>query len=420
MVPNGMKMKVSWAWVVLALVGCGSGSEPKIDSNREWEQPKPPEKQWARSESPDDAGQSVTRKAEWDLAKRFLRYQMGREPRSSWTFSPTSISMCATMLREGLVGQTEKDLAKALGQTQPLPVVRKDYQRMRKNLVAYPDVVKAAQAIFMKESDPPREGFVNNLKEHHDAEVHLTQFPEPGLQEINDWGSKNTDGMVPKVLEALAPETFVVLVQATLFKGAWVNEFDPEETKPAPFFGPGGKRTCQLMRQSGEFAYTEGKGFQVLRLPYYENFSMVILLPSKASSLRKVLENKEAMRLLGTGDFGEREGTVFLPKWVSEASFDLVPAFKAWGAGRIFEASPDFAPISAEAMWVDQIRQVTKIEVDEKGTRAAAASAIEGAKSEDMEPSPLFTFRADRPFLYAILTPTGEPLFVGVLNNPNG
>jgi|GEM_PF-4147854 len=421
-----MKTKFAWAWVVLGLVGCGS--EPRIDPNRQWEHPKPHEMQkdkrvqaqWERSGHADEQGYSVAGNAEWDLAKRFLRYQMEREPDDSWAFSPTSISLCATMLREGLVGQTEKDLAKALGQTQSLEVVRKDYQRMRKNIAAYPDVLKMAQAIFMRKDDPPREAFVTNLKEHHDAEVQLTNFPQPGLQEINDWGKKNTDGMVPKVLEELDSTTFFVLVQATLFKGSWVNEFDPQETKPAPFFGPRGKTKCQLMRQEGEFRYTEGKGFQALMLPYHENFSMVIVLPSKGSSMRKVLDNPEAMRGLRSSTLYRRNGTVFLPKWVSEVNLDLIPAFKEWGAKSLFQASADFSPITAEAMWVSQIRQATKIEVDEKGTRAAAVSAIATEAGEAIEPPKPFTFRADRPFLYAILTPTLEPLFVGVLNNPNG
>ena len=85
-----------------------------------------------------------------------------------------------------------------------------------------------------------------------------------------------------------------------------------------------------------------------------------------------------------------------------------------------FSANADFSGIGARKgeVWVAQFLQRTAIEVDEKGTRAAAATGMEMTAKGDMGLLEPINFVADRPFLYAILDRAGTPYFVGVLNDP--
>ena len=91
---------------------------------------------------------------------------------------------------------------------------------------------------------------------------------------------------------------------------------------------------------------------------------------------------------------------------------------KGLGIGELFSTDADLSGISDEkGLHIDAVIHKTFIDVDEKGTEAAAATAIMAAGA-GMPPKPL-QFNADHPFLYVIRdTRSGAVLFVGRVTDP--
>ena len=106
-----------------------------------------------------------------------------------------------------------------------------------------------------------------------------------------------------------------------------------------------------------------------------------------------------------------------MPKFETVVHTDLKPILKSLGIKSAFTPSADFGMITDVPMMINKFFQKSRVEVDEKGTKAAAvtvATTVLGASLGWEDPGPL-RFYADRPFIYQIVeTSTGAILFMGV------
>jgi serpin B len=70
-------------------------------------------------------------------------------------------------------------------------------------------------------------------------------------------------------------------------------------------------------------------------------------------------------------------------------------------------------------VWIDRVLHKTHIEVDRKGTRAAAVTAVEACGTDCAEEyNPPVYVILDRPFIYGIIdNATGLPIFLGCMNH---
>lgn len=326
------------------------------------------------------------------------------------------MNLCLTMLREGLAGETDKGLAKALGQSGDVAALRDAYRQQRKNFTGYARIANLSQAIFVSQQVPPNPAFVDSVKKGYDAEVKATDFPEPGTGQINAWAKQKTDGRIEKIVDRLDPATMLVLLQATVFQDKWEKPFDPANTKDADFsIGRGRAVACRMMSRSGDVLYGSTDTFQAIRLPYTSGFSMVIVLPKQGKSFAQAVADPAFADSIGGRSLVESDGTVQIPKWTKSSDHNLKPVLTAWGANRLFEPSKDFDGVGQDA-FVSFVKQSAWIQVDEEGTKAAAVTSV-GVEAAAAPAEP-FQFRADRPFIYAILTPGGEPLFIGTITDP--
>jgi serine protease inhibitor len=191
---------------------------------------------------------------------------------------------------------------------------------------------------------------------------------------------------------------------AAYFKGLWEDPFDPAETEPAPFTsGDGRTLEVPMMARSGRFEYDEEH--QAVRLPYSEGLAFVLALGG--------LPEAPAWR--------RREGRVRMPRLALSTKLDLRRALEGLGLGLLFEPGPDLAGLfagPAEPTALGRVLQNARLEVDEAGTRAAAATAITAVRVSAAAEPP-FELVADRPFTWAIEdAASGTLLFVGVVDDP--
>jgi serpin B len=258
------------------------------------------------------------------------------------------------------------------------------------------------------------------LRDNFDAEI----FPG-GLGKINDWVKAKTEGKIEKVLEELSPNSVCVLLNAIYFKGNWASQFKREATRDAPFrLATGKEATVSLMYQKGQFKLLEKDGFQALVMPYSgKKSSMVMILPRVVdglAALEKALTAETLAQWLAEADEQEeREAQVFVPRFTLESDYDLIPPCKALGIKDAFdEQNADFRGMGwpKGKLWIAQIKHKAYVEVNEEGTEAAGATAVEmGTKSAQRYP----VFRADHPFLFVIRDhATDSILFLGRLSDP--
>jgi serine protease inhibitor len=218
------------------------------------------------------------------------------------------------------------------------------------------------------------------------------------LEGVNRWAADKTDGMVPAVLSEVAADEVLALTTAAYLHGTWTIPFEPGD---------------DLMERGGEMPYAERDDWQATRLEYTGGFGFVVVLP------RPGLAPADMDLIAARDALAPRPGRLRMPRLSVESDLDLVPALKALGLGPAFILGHDLdglvtGPGAEKAL--GRVLQRARLEVDERGTRAAAATvATVIARSAPLP----FEMTVDRPFLWAIdHTETGTLLFLGIVHDP--
>ncbi|MBT3199130.1 MAG: serpin family protein [Phycisphaerales bacterium] len=337
-------------------------------------------------------------------------------------FSPHSISSALGMTYAGARGQTEKEMKAALSFELEQAKLHAEFKKLNAELASNArdagQKLNIANALCLTNGDVSKD-FEALLKGSYDAEIFAG-----GLDRINGWVKKKTEGKIAKILDNLSANSVCVILNAIYFKGAWVSEFDKEHTRELPFKVSATKQVkTPLMYQKGKFKLLRKMGLQIAALPYKGKAqSMVVLLPEAVDGIGDLQKQLTALNLsLWLGELDKaREQTVqlHLPRFKLETSYDLVAPFKKLGMKNAFDTQADFSGMGWKKgeLLIGQIKHKAFIEVNEEGTEAAAATAVEMVtKSARRYPR----FRADHPFIYLIRdNKTGSILFVGRMSNP--
>jgi serpin B len=161
------------------------------------------------------------------------------------------------------------------------------------------------------------------------------------------------------------------------------------------------------MQLSAELPYAAGDGWQSVDLPYADSdLVMRILLPAPGGNPADLLR-------VPTTAAHPRRIELHLPKWTFTSEADL----RRLGPPELFGPGAHLDGITPGAS-ITRARHQAYIAVDETGTEAAAATEIGMATSAEVNPP--MPVRVDRPFAFAIVHgPTGVPLFVGRVTNPD-
>lgn len=338
-------------------------------------------------------------------------------------FSPYSISSAMGMTYAGARNNTAAEIAKALefaATPEQLPVAFKSLstavQASARNGGHHLNI---ANGICLTGGDVSKD-FKAVLRDNFDAELFAG-----GLDKINGWVKEKTEGKIEKILEELSPNSVCVLLNAVYFKGNWASQFKHEATQNAPFRPATGKEvTVPLMHQKGQFKLLEKDAFQAIVMPYSgKTLSMVIILPKAVdglAALEKTLTVETLAQWLAEVDKQpEREAQVFLPRFKLETDYDLIPPCQALGIKDAFAGDrADFRGMgwAKGELWIAQIKHKAFVDVNEEGTEAAGATAVE-MQTRSVRRYPVF--RADHPFLFVIRDhATGSILFLGRLSDP--
>lgn len=288
--------------------------------------------------------------------------------------------------------------------------------------------VSIANGLWLMKGSPINPGFVAVARDNYGAEVDSLDFRDgaAAAARINDWVERETNNRIRNLIapDSLDVLTRVVVTNAVHFLGDWVQPFNTARTRSEPFhLATGGTRDVPMMSSNRHTRFTEAGPVQLLELPYKGGrLAMVAILPKARGDLAAIeadLTDEQLGRWLQQLETdGERGVLVQLPKVQIDSSYLLNEPLKGMGMAVAFHSKrADFRGIIAdEQLFISQVLHKTFLRVDEKGTEAGAATAVEIQAESSAEPP---TFRADHPFLLLIRDkPTGAMLFLGRIAEP--
>lgn len=334
-------------------------------------------------------------------------------------YSPSSLSIALAMTSMGARGNTAEQLNKALhweGLSQD-----KLHDNGKEFLVALQESntkgneLTAANGLFVQKDYPLSRGFSEGIKKFYDARIASVDYQndaEGARREVNKWVEEKTEQKIKNLIAegVFNSLTKLTLVNAIYFKGFWQKEFDKRATYDQKFFvSTREKIQVRMMHLKASFKLHKADTYKVLEMPYKGNdFSMIILLPHKVDGLVKLEEDltydKLQRAIESVTEKSERVVKVSLPRFKVTQQFLLNDILAKMGAEDMFSKFADFAGITpgSEKLYVSHVIHKAFVEVNEKSTEAAAATAavirLRSATRRRSYPK----FRADHPFLFII------------------
>ena len=343
--------------------------------------------------------------------------------------SPLSVALALSMTANGAAGNTLAQFQDVLGGGVDLVELNTACAQLMADYQGLGGSTKCAIAnsLWVDPEGQIKDDFIGQCRGIFDAQVFSAQLSEPGIvKALNGWVSEHTNKMIPEIIDQPFPEeTACLLVNALYLKNSWLSEFDPLSTHTMDFHHAGGpdSQVEYLRKFDTQLSYLQGKGAQGVVLPYDDGrLAFVAILPDlypDSPDLGQWLNNLEGNSLSQL--INNREDAIFLsfamPKFSAEWKGNLEDTLPLLGLEDAFvPGTADFSSLgdSPEGYYISQVIHATKIEVNEKGTEAAAATVVAAESGAAAPPQEGITLILDRPFLYGIVDLyTGVPLFLG-------
>ena len=339
--------------------------------------------------------------------------------------SPLSAALALSMAANGADGDTLAQFETILGGGVPLEELNAACVQL---LSDYGDLGGSTECLIANSlwTDPEgmiREDFIGKCQGIFEAQVFSQDLSAPSVvPAVNGWVSEHTNEMIPNILsEPFNENAALLLVNALSLKNTWETEFDPNATHLRGFYHQGNHKESMDFLNAGfvTFPYLQSETAQGAVLPYDDGrLAFFALMPEEGAELEGWLNSLDGNTF--TGLLESRRDTEFLtlslPKFEAEWSGQLQDILSALGLDLAFTfGEADFSLMGDDpnGYFLSRVIHAAKIEVNEQGTEAAAATVVE-ACGGSAPPETGVTLIFDRPFLYGIVDlQTGVPLFFG-------
>jgi len=345
--------------------------------------------------------------------------------------SPLSVFFALAMTESGAAGQTRADMRKALAvpATVGEDALHESASALLKSLQAQTGVrLSIANALWSDARLPLAPGFVERARNFYQAEATTLDLSSPGAADtINAWVKKKTEEKIPTIV---SPDNLrgspAVLTNAVYFKGGWEYKFDKKETKEGDFHLSNGhaghkgkiKKVAFMHHGSISRGYRSGPGYEAAALPYASSdIVLYAILPTRGRTPEEALAKISIASLRSASPPVDLD--LKLPKFTLDFAAVLNSPLEKMGMASAFRGGADFTPMGSPKFYIGQVLHKTRLEVDEEGTVAAAATATVMRATAAMRTPEKKTLVFDRPFALLLCdTRTGAILFAGVVYEP--
>jgi serpin B len=345
--------------------------------------------------------------------------------------SPVSVFLALAMTANGAEGQTKEKMVEVLtGKTFSVEVLNDQSKTYLDSIEKLDDslTMEIANSIWLNKNLEAGKQFLQTNETYYGSSVDSLDFSKiQSLQTINSWVKTSTNGTIDSILDSLDPGMMMYLINAMYFKADWKTPFEASSTRDNTFYTTKGEVVTPFMQRTGSFLYGIVPQGQAVVLPYSkERFAFVAMIPDAEYSLSQWLDSQQDFSLSKlfnslVANSSPTRLALSIPKFESRYTDSLANELKGMGMGIAFDSQlADFSSMTeakTQDIVLDEILHKTFIRVDEKGSEAAAVTAVMmRATSMPIASLPL---KFDRPFLYAIMDlQEGIPLFIGILENP--
>lgn len=253
-----------------------------------------------------------------------------------------------------------------------------------------------------------------------DCTVCRADFDDFTRQEINAWVKNNTDGMIEEILDEIPEDAVMYLVNALAFDARWQERYREDQVREREFTMADGTAQKVQMMYSEESLYLEDEHAQGL-MKYYADgkYAFAALLPEEGMTLAEYAATLTGARLLEIlWNPVSVQVSAAIPRFRSEYGADIRDMLREMGMADAFDmARADFSGIGSSSqgnLYISRVLHKTYMAVDENGTRAGAATAVEMRAEGAMED--VKVVHLDRPFLYMIIDCRERlPIFMGTV-----
>ncbi len=347
---------------------------------------------------------------------KLLQKEMGK---TDPLLSPLSIAAALSMTANGAVGETKAQMEEVLGAS--ADTLSSSFAALQSAL-KNDKQLKLANSIWLKDTPTlhVEDAFLQKNADCFGAGIYAAPFDDSTKTAINDWVKEKTDGMIPEILDKISADSVVYLVNALAFDAKWEDIFETTQVRTGRFTSREG------VEQTGDFLYGEtsqylsgehAEGF----LKYYEGqkYAFAALLPEEGMDITDFVSGLTGQALHAILSSPQTETVEFgLPKFKTAFDTELSESLKALGMTDAFDGEKaDFSALGSSDegnILISRVLHKTFIQVDEAGTKAGAATAVDMVTGSAAEyPHSVYL---ERPFVYMIVDmETKLPVFLGAL-----
>lgn len=362
------------------------------------------------SKAPDDEFKAAASSFAAELFKD--NYSKGK----TTLVSPLSVLTALALVQNGAQGDTLAQLEQALGGLDRDTL--NAYMRAYCDFLTESDELKIANSVWTDSSAKAKRAFLQKAVDSYSAQLFSAPLSDPKtVESINSWVKKNTNGMIPKIIEKADRYAVMMLVNVIAFDAKWETPYKRSDIEKLEFTSYSGSKKKTDFMCSTENVYLKDGGTVGFMKPYKNGrFAFAALLPDENTGIDDYvasLSGDKLMKIFSSAKRGN-EVNVKMPKFRAEYSAQLIDTLKKMGVKDAFDSkTADFSSlIENRDAYIATVVHKTFIEVDENGTRAAASTLVGADTMSLMEPYSVFL---NRPFVYMIVdTETNLPLFIGV------
>lgn len=366
----------------------------------------------------------------FDLYKRVARLP------DNVTFSPASISMAIAMTWPGAKGETAAQIKKTMHFESEPSAVAEGWGKTTRALTSRTMTLRIANRLFGEKTYSFEQPFLDTAKSAFGAPLEPVDFKtahEAARGRINGWVEEQTEKRIKELVppRVLTSDSRLVLANAVYFLAGWSTPFDKARTSDAPFFVKGTtEKALPTMHKTEKLMATKADGMTLVELPYVNGeAAMIVVVPDKRDGIGALEAGISAAKLdAWRKSLKPHAVELAMPRFeITTPSLSLANDLKALGMSLAFDPKlADFTGIGKPqgddaGFFLGAVVHKAFVHVDEKGTEAAAATAVVGARTTSVEtPPPPLKVTVDHPFLFFILEKdTGLVLFVGRVVDPS-
>ena len=344
-------------------------------------------------------------------------------------YSPLNVYMALAMLAETTDGESRQQILDLL-HTDSIETLRNNAGILWNANYCDDGTVNSllASSVWLSDDIQYNENTLKTLADNYYASSFSGTMGSAEFNKmLQDWLNEQTGGLLEEQAGnvAMDPATVFALATTVYFRAKWQNEFYAPNNTEEVFHAKSGDIKTEFMHQSGTGTYYWGENFGAIARGLKNSGNMLLILPDEDVTVEDLLSDKEVQNFIFDHYAWENQKFLIVnqsvPKFDVVSDFSLISGLRNLGVKDVFSfLEADFTPLLGDTelpLAVNEAKHAARVMIDEEGCTAAAFTVMLAAGAA-RPPEEQVDFVLDRPFLFVINGQDGQPLFIGIVNQP--